>query len=113
VNATTPINNFADSLIKEWLIKPIMITIEEDGETKEVQVKNLNFIKGRALLQELISYNPYGNFDRIRAFGMLMLYREEYMVRWGGEVKKDKSAANDKNYLGNDDFFSRNYHGNH
>ena len=109
VNATTPINNFADSLIKEWLIKPVMITVEEGGETKEVQVKNLNFIKNRALLQELIAYNPVANFDRIRALGMLMLYREEYMVRWGGEVKREKNNADDKSYLGNDDFFKRNY----
>lgn len=58
---------------------------------------------------ELISYNPYGNFDRIRALGMLMLYREQYMVLWGGEVRKEYSAADDKSYLGNDSFFGRNY----
>lgn len=109
VNATQPINNFADNLIKEWLIKPVMINIEEEGEVKEVQVKNLVFLKNRALLQELISYNPYANFDRIRALGMLMLYREQYMVLWGGEVRKDNNVADDKSYLGNDDFFSKNY----
>lgn len=109
VNATQPINNFADNLIKEWLIKPVMINTEEDGGVKEVQVKNLSFIKCRALLIELISYNQFANFDRIRALGMLMLYREQYMVMWGGEVRKTYSAADDKSYLGNDDFFSKNY----
>ena len=109
VNATQPINNFADNLIKEWLIKPIIVNTEEGGEVKEMQVKNLSFIKCRALLMELISYNPFANFDRIRALGMLMLYREQYMVMWGGEVRKTYNAAEDKSYLGNDDFFSKNY----
>ena len=109
VNATQPINNFADNLIKEWLIKPVIVNTEEGGEVKEVQVKNLSFIKCRALLMELISYNPFANFDRIRALGMLMLYREQYMVMWGGEVRKTYNAAEDKSYLGNDDFFSKNY----
>lgn len=109
VNATQPINNFADNLIKEWLIKPVIVNTEESGEVKEVQVKNLSFIKCRALLMELISYNPFANFDRIRALGMLMLYREQYMVMWGGEVRKTYNAVEDKSYLGNDDFFSKNY----
>jgi hypothetical protein len=46
-----------------------------DGESTEVTIPNLMFVRNRAFLQELVSYNPLGNFDRIRAFGMLMLYR--------------------------------------
>lgn len=111
VHATAPINNYADMLIKEWLIKPVVINIEENGVVSELTVKNLTFIKNRALLQELVAYNPFANFDRIRALGMLMLYREQYMVAWGGEVRKRDSAAEDKSYLGNDDFFGRNYRG--
>lgn len=111
VHATAPINNYADMLIKEWLIKPVVINVEENGVVSELTVKNLTFIKNRALLQELVAYNPFANFDRIRALGMLMLYREQYMVAWGGEVRKRDSAAEDKSYLGNDDFFGRNYRG--
>lgn len=111
VHATAPINNYADMLIKEWLIKPVVINVEENGIVSELTVKNLTFIKNRALLQELVAYNPFANFDRIRALGMLMLYREQYMVAWGGEVRKRDSAAEDKSYLGNDDFFGRNYRG--
>lgn len=109
VNATKAINNYADSLTREWLIKPVPIIQTVDGEEVETTTRNLFFLKNRALIQELIQYNPYDNFDRIRAFGMLMLYREEYMVRYGGDGSKSKGEDYDANYLGNADFFTKNY----
>jgi len=33
--ATAPVNNFANQLIKDWLIKPVPTIIKEDGEEKE------------------------------------------------------------------------------
>jgi hypothetical protein len=32
IAATKPINDYANRLIREWLIKPVAITVEEDGE---------------------------------------------------------------------------------
>jgi hypothetical protein len=75
IRATAAINNYADTLIKEWLIKPIVTIVKEEGEEKEVTVPNLFFIRNRALLKELVAYNPFINVDRVRALGMLMLYR--------------------------------------
>jgi len=43
-------------------------------------VPNLYFIKCRALLKELVLFNPDINVDRVRALGMVMLYREEFMI---------------------------------
>lgn len=108
VNATLPIKNFGFTLIRDWLLKPVTITKEEDGSTIEYTVPNLHFIKNRALIKELILYNPAINVDRIMSLVQLMLYREEKMILYQGDPTKAK-RVDDKNYLGNDPFFSRNY----
>jgi hypothetical protein len=59
-----------------------------DGESTEVTIPNLMFVRSRAFLQELVSYNPLGNFDRIRAFGMLMLYRQEKIILYQGDMNR-------------------------
>lgn len=109
VNATAAINNYANGLIRDWLLKPIVTVVVEDGEEKEVVVPNLYFLRGRALLEELIAFDPVRNFDRIRALGMLMLYREEKVILYGSRLNADDAEKTDKSYLGNDDYFSRNY----
>lgn len=109
VNATAAINNFANGLIRDWLLKPVSTIVEEDGEEREVLVSNLYFIRGRALLEELIAFDPVRNFDRIRALGILMIYREEKIILYGGRLNAEDAEKVDKSYLGNDDYFSRNY----
>ena len=109
VNASAAINNYANGLIRDWLLKPIPTIIVEDGVEKQVQISNLYFIRGRALLEELIAFDPVRNFDRIRALGMLMLYREEKTILYGSNLNAESAEKADKSYLGNDDFFKRNY----
>lgn len=109
VNATAAINNYANGLIRDWLLKPVLTTITEDGEEKEIEVSNLYFLRGRALLEELIAFDPVRNFDRVRALGMLMLYREEKVILYGSKLNELDSEKADKSYLGYDDYFSRNY----
>ena len=109
VNATAAINNYANSLIRDWLLKPVTTIITEDGEDKEVVISNLYFIRGRALLEELIAFDPVRNFDRIRALGMLMLYREEKVILYGSKLNAADAEKADKSYLGYDDYFERNY----
>lgn len=109
VNANAAINNYANSLIREWLLKPVVIqTVDENGNAVEVTSMNLFFIRNRALLEELIAFNPEINVDRIRALGMVMLYREEKMVLYQGNParERDKDLSD---YLGNDPFFTNNY----
>ena len=108
-NASQPINNYARTLIRNWLILPKVI-ITNDGEKDiETTTYNLNFIRNRALLQELSQWNIDGNFDRVSSLGMLMLLREDRMITCGGDVNKTKSNYNTPNYLGNDPFFKNNY----
>ncbi len=111
VNASQAINNYANALIKDWLIKPVPTVIKEDGEDKEIMVSNLYFIKCRALLKELVLFNPDINVDRVRALGMVMLYREEFMILYQGNISEDREEKYNSSYLGNDDFFTRNYKG--
>ena len=109
VNASAAVNNYANGLIREWLIKPVPTTITEDGEEKTIEVANLYFIRNRALLEELIAFNPEINVDRIRALGMVMLYREEKLILYQGNLNAEAREKANSSYLGNDDFFSRNY----
>lgn len=106
-NATQPINNYARSLIRNWLILPVSVIQTVDGVEQEVTVYNLNFIRNRALIQELSQWNADGNFDRVSALGMLMLLREDRMITFGGNPQKQKEVPS--TYLGNDDFFKNNY----
>lgn len=109
VNASNAINNFANGLIRDWLLKPVTTVIIEDNEEREITVPNLFFIRNRALLEELIAFDPVRNFDRIRALGMLMLYREEKVILYGGRLNTEDAEKVDKSYLGYDDYFTRNY----
>ena len=108
VNASAAINAYANSLIRDWLMKPVTIIQNVDGEDVEVTVYNLNFLRNRALIEELIAFNPEINVDRIRALGMVMLYREEKMVLYQGNPSRDSQEV-PKDYLGNDKFFTENY----
>ena len=109
VNATTNVNSFADRLTKEWLIKKQVVLIKEDGEQKEVEIPNLFTVKNRAFLQEAAAYNPTANFDRIRAFGMVMIYREAFLILYQGDTSKTVEDTVDSNAPENDDFFTDNY----
>ena len=109
VSATAAVNNYANGLIKDWLLKPVMTQIEENGEIKSIPVSNLYFLRNRALLEELVGFTPEVNVDRVRALGMLMLYREEKMILYNGELNANIRERASKSYLGNDDFFTRNY----
>ena len=79
-----------------------------DGVEQEVVTQNLFFLRNRALIEELIAFNPEINVDRIRALGMVMLYREEKMVLYQGNPSRDKDIT-PSDYIGNDPFFVNNY----
>lgn len=109
VNATQPIKVYGYKLIRDWLLKPYT-KIEKDanGNEIEIQLPNLYRIKNRALLKELILWNPDINVDRIMALVQGMLYREEKMILFNGVLNK-ASKEEPKDYAGNDSFFQRNY----
>lgn len=108
-NASPAINAYARSRLRSWLLSPVPIMQTIDEEEKEVMVPRLFTVRNRALLKELINYNSEGNFDRVSAMGMLMLLREDKMIRYQGDISKEKQEKANSNYDGNDPFFNRNY----
>lgn len=110
VNASAPINNYANKLTKDWLMKPVTITVKNDnGIEEQKDVPNLYTLRNRAFIQELIAFNPEINVDRVRAFGMVMLYREEKVILYNGNIGRNRLNKARVGYLGNDPFFKKNY----
>lgn len=106
--ATLPVNNYAKTLIRNWLLKSVTInSTDAEGNPIEMTMPNLYTIRNRALLRELLLFNPNGNFDRISSLGMLMLLREDRMVACGGDINHTQEVRID--YVADDDFFKRNY----
>lgn len=109
IRASTPIINGAFKMIQTWLRKPVVV-IETDAEenNSEVTIPNLYRIKNRALLKELALWNPNGNFDRVMCLVQLILYREEKMVLYQGNLRQNEEASSG---MEKDDYWERNYPG--
>lgn len=66
IHMVNSIKDWGEGLIKEWLCQE-----DSPGE------KNLTKILSEPLLEELINYNDKGNFDRVMAFMMVVIYLQE------------------------------------
>lgn len=109
IRATTPVINGAFKMIQTWLRKPIVsIETDEEGNNNEVTIPNLYRIKNRALLKELVLWNPQGNFDRVMSLVQLMLYREEKMVLYHGDLRHTEEVSSG---MEKDDYWDKNYPG--
>lgn len=109
VSATGPVNKYADDLTDMWLRQPyVKIITDESGDKQEVSIMNLYRIKSRALLQELIQADGVRNVDRVRALGMVMLYRQEKLILTQGNLmaSTDNQMGDD---LAQDPFFESNW----
>lgn len=110
VNASAPINNYANSLLRDWFNKLVPITQKnENGEDCIIQLPILYTLKTRALIEEAIQFNPEINVDRIRAMGMVMIYRQEYIIKYGNNMNVESRERNREDDPSNDIFFTRNY----
>ena len=86
------IKQWGEGLIKDWL-----------NEEKAPGHKNLYDILSEPLLEELISYNDLGNFDRVMSLIQVMIYREQlYNV-----VVKEKKRQNKSRLLFDGPIFSQ------
>jgi len=107
--AGASIKAYARRCNRDYLLKPVVKIKVVDGIETEVTLPQLTNMKTRALIKELILWNEDGNFDRHDAFSMLMLLREDKLRVLGGRDPKEIDNNSDKNYLGNDPFFQKNY----
>lgn len=109
IRATPPIINYGFRLIRDWLMKSsTKIEKNDKGEEVEVTVPNLYNIRNRALIKELMLWNPVKNFDRVMSLVQLMLYREEKMILYQGNIQRREER---KDGMENDDYFTKNYPG--
>lgn len=88
------IKQWGEGLIKDWL-----------NDENSAGKKNLYNILSEPLLQELISYNDVGNFDRVMTLMQIMIYRESlYNV-----VVKEKEKENKNQMLFDGPIFAQNW----
>lgn len=107
--ATDPVKKYGRMLIRNWLMQPKTRVEIVDGQEIEVTYPALQDLKQKALIKELCLYNTDGNFDRHDALVMLMLLREDRLRLCGDNTAEGAANKVDKNYLGQDDFFNKNY----
>lgn len=80
------IKDAGEKYIKQWLLT------ERDIDEHGNKLYNLDFINDPGLLEELISYNRKGNFDRVMAFMMVMFQcQEEELGKVHGEEKSNQN----------------------
>lgn len=102
------LKGFGYNKIRDWLLMPYTkIETGPDGTDIEVTQPNLYRLKNRALIKELILWNPDINVDRIMAVMQLLLYREEKMILFGGNMSS--SGQQNGSDLADDPYFVQNY----
>ena len=108
INATIAIKGYGYQKIREWLLQPYT-KIEKDAEGNDIEVQQANLyrLKNRALIKELILWNPDINVDRIMAMVQLMLYREEKMILYEGNMSSSGQDVGSE--LADDPYFTQNY----
>lgn len=107
VTVNAGVNFFANGLIKDWLNKTYTVDVKDErGEVHQEEVPQLYRLRNRALIQELISYAPEVNTDRVSALAQVMLYREHFIVLYGGSPSANDSASDD---VADDDFFDKDW----
>jgi hypothetical protein len=88
MHMTKEIKAEGEILIKDWLWEP------RGTDDKGAVIRNLNYIYSEPLLQELISYNRDGNFDRVMALMMCMYQkRDEFYLKFEKEQNKGAKFA--------------------
>jgi hypothetical protein len=107
ISVNAAIIGYANDLIRDWLNKTCPVEVKDErGEVHVQQVPQLYKIRNRALLQELVSYSPEVNVDRIRALSQVMLYREHFIILYGGSPDADPKDSDDAS---DDEFFNRDW----
>lgn len=105
-NATAMINAWGRRLQRDWMLTEAY-TQEFDDEGNQASHKlNMHTIRSKPYIEELIKWNPDGNFDRVSAMGMLMILRED-RIKY---LESRKERGNDgEQQLAEDPYFTQNY----
>jgi hypothetical protein len=88
------LKRYGEELIKTWLLSP-----HDDGDS---EILNTHKLRCLPLIQELVSYNPQGNYDRVMAFMMLM-----YFIQETRKIELDSTKVSSNNSISSSSFFNR------
>ena len=107
VNATTAINAMGRRLQADWMVELAYADefVDEEDELKEdlAKLTNLHKIRSIGYLQEAETWNPDGNFDRISAMNMVMIYDAE-LQKFETGVRQEKIKT-----ITDDPFFDKHF----
>jgi hypothetical protein len=107
ISVNAALIGYANDLIRDWLNKTFPMEVKDEKGEKSIQmVPQLYRLRNRALIQELISYGPEVNVDRVRALSQVMLYREHFIILYGGSPEANDRAEKDDS---DDEFFDRDW----
>ena len=101
-NATAPINTWGRRLQRDWLMSPAYMQDIDDEGNQIGQKLNMHCVRSIAYLEELIGWNQDGNFDRVSAMGMLMIYREDRLKY----IQQRDNKTHDDDY---DEYIDKNF----
>ena len=92
--------------LRDWLLKTFPVEVkDEKGDAHIEQVPQLYRLRTRALIDELIGYGPEVNTDRVSAMQQVMMYREQFVILYGGSPDQADTGTD----AGNDDFFDQDW----
>lgn len=107
VSVNAPINNLALTLTRDWMMSTIPVEVKDDNGVVHIEnVPKINFLMCRVLLKEWLAYGPGVNTDTVSSFNQVMLYREHFIVLYGGSPSAGDSDSSDE---ADDEFFSRDW----
>ena len=106
ITVNGPLISTGIDLINDWLKKTKPVTVKDERGNSHIEdVPILYGIRNRALLQELVSYGPGRNTDRVSALFQVMFYREQFRILYGD----DPTAIESEPELTDDEFFDRDW----
>lgn len=106
VSVNGPLISTGIELINDWLKKTRPVTVKDErGESHIEDVPIVYGIRNRALLEELVSYGPGKNTDRVSALFQVMFYREQFTILYG----ENGSGIDDEPELTDDPFFNKDW----
>lgn len=86
IHMNEKLKDAGEKYIKSWLLRERDVL--EDGS----KILNLHTINSPGLLEELIYYNRKGNFDRVMAFMILLMFIEEDDMVYKADTNTSKNA---------------------
>lgn len=98
---TAEVIKVGKTLQREWMLTQNE-WVDEEGEVHYYM--NYDKIRSIGYIEECIAWNPDGNFDRVSAMDMVMIYRQDILKKIVNSKQDDLSYKKD-----NDDFIDKNW----